>query len=89
MAKFNMVEFLVPWIGDIAATGITQATARQLTKTQRFLCTGQGRIMQAITDEWRLAPSALELECFYREVDDIIQASKTLEARLDKLETSK
>lgn len=89
MAEFDAAELLAPWIGDIAAEGVTRAVARRLTETLRLLRTGQGRVTQAITDEWRLAPSALELAWFCSEVDDVTRAGENLAARLEKLEASR
>ncbi|MFT4465642.1 MAG: SCP2 domain-containing protein [Sodalis sp. (in: enterobacteria)] len=89
MAEFDAAELLAPWVGDIAAEGVTQAVARRLTEARRLLRTGQGRMTQAITDEWRLTPSALELAWFCGEVDDVTRASENLAARLDKLEASR
>lgn len=89
MAEFDAAELLAPWVGDIAAEGVTQAVARRLTEARRLLRTGQGRVAQAMTDEWRLAPSALELAWFCDEVDDVTRAGENLVARLDKLEASR
>ncbi|WP_244267216.1 ubiquinone biosynthesis accessory factor UbiJ [Sodalis-like endosymbiont of Proechinophthirus fluctus] len=86
MAEFDAAELLAPLVGDIAAEGATQAVACRLTEAQRLFRTGYGRVTQAITDEWRLVPSALELAWFCGEVDDVTRACENLAARLDKLE---
>lgn len=88
MAKFDAAELLAPWIGDIAAEGITHSLRRLLSDTLQFLRTGQVWATQVITDEWRLTPSTLELAWFCSEVDDIIRVSKILADRLEKLEAS-
>ncbi|BAE73385.1 SCP-2 sterol transfer family protein [Sodalis glossinidius str. 'morsitans'] len=89
MAEFDGAELLAPWIGDIAAESVSRTVARWLTSTPRLLRTGQGRVMQAITDEWRLAPSALEQAWFCGEVDEVTRAGENLAARLEKLEASR
>lgn len=89
MAEFNMVEHLTPWIGDIAAEFITRAVKRWLTASRRFLRTEQGILKQAITDEWCLVPSTLELAWFYGEVNDVTRAYENLAVRLDMLEVSR
>lgn len=88
-AEFDAAELLSPLVGDIAAEGVTQAVARRLTKARRLLRTGHGWVTQAITDEWRLATSALELKWFCDEVDDVTWAGENLAARLDVLEANK
>ncbi|WP_074012312.1 SCP2 domain-containing protein [Candidatus Sodalis sp. SoCistrobi] len=89
MAEFDGAELLAPWLGDIAAESVSRTVARRLTSTLRLLRTGQGRVTQAITDEWRLAPSALEQAWFCGEVDEITRAGEDLAARLEKWEASR
>ncbi|RLR17939.1 SCP2 domain-containing protein [Sodalis-like symbiont of Bactericera trigonica] len=89
MAEFDGAELLAPWIGDIAAERVSQTVARRVTSTMRLLRTGQGLVAQAITDEWRLAPSALEQAWFCGEVDEVTRGGENLAARLEKLEASR
>ncbi|WP_406702136.1 SCP2 domain-containing protein [Sodalis sp.] len=89
MAEFDAAELLAPLVGDIVAEGVTQSAARQLTKARQLLRIGQGRVVQAMTDEWHLAPSALELAWFFDEVDDVTRFAENLATRLDKLEASR
>ncbi|MGL9773371.1 MAG: ubiquinone biosynthesis protein UbiJ [Sodalis sp. (in: enterobacteria)] len=89
MAEFDGAELLAPWIGDIAAESVSRTVARRLTSTLRLLRTGQGRVTQAITDEWRLAPSALERAWFCSEVNEVTRAGENLAARLEKWEASR
>lgn len=89
MAQFDAADLLSPWFGDIVAEGITQILARRLTEVRRFLQIGQGWVRQAITDEWHLAPSSLELAWFFSEVDDVTRANENLAAVLDKLRISR
>ncbi|OZI14497.1 hypothetical protein CE195_04080 [Sodalis-like symbiont of Philaenus spumarius] len=89
MAEFGGAELLAPWIGDISAESVSRTVERRLTSTLRLLRTGQGRVTQAITDEWCLAPSALEQAWFCSEVDQVTRAGNNLAARLEKLEASR
>lgn len=89
MAQFDAAELLAPWIGDIAAEGVTRLFGRLMHDTLQIFKTGQVRAMQVIIDEWRLSPSALELAWFCSEVNDITRTAKNLAARLEKLEASR
>lgn len=85
MSEWEPAELLAPYIGDIAAQGISQAVAGSF----RFLTAGvkkhQGQLAQALTEEWKLAPGALEAAWFNDEVSAIERQANALEVRLNKL----
>ncbi|MCR3755659.1 MAG: ubiquinone biosynthesis accessory factor UbiJ [Sodalis sp. Psp] len=87
--KFDAAELLVPWVGDIAAEGVTRLLGYLLNNTLQLFRTEQIRVAQVITDEWRLVPAALELTWFCNEVNNVARAGKNLVARLEKLEVSR
>ncbi len=60
-------EWLAPYIGDIAACGITQALERRLLLKAGFMRRQQD-MAEALTEEWRLAPGPLEVVWFNEEV---------------------
>lgn len=86
LAEVDPAEYLAPWLGDIAAQGITQFARRGFTAVRRDLQRKQSYLAQAVTEEWRLAPGALELAWFAEEVDALAGPLAALEARLDQLE---
>lgn len=85
MSEWEPAELLAPYIGDIAAQGISQA----VTGGFRFLTAGvkkhQGQVAQVLTEEWKLAPGALEAAWFTDEVSALERQAHALEARLNKL----
>lgn len=82
-AQWDPTEYLVPYIGDIAA----ETVAQMLGKSHRFLTTQwkqqQRYWAEAITEEWKIAPPPLEVAWFSKEVDAVLQKIDRLSARLD------
>lgn len=85
-AQWDPTEYLVPYIGDIAA----ETVAQMLAKSHRFLTTQwkqqQRYWAEAITEEWKIAPPPLEVAWFSKEVDAVSQKIDRLSARLEQLE---
>lgn len=86
LAELEPAEYLAPWIGDIAAQGISQAARRGLQLVRGNLDRKQSYLGQALTEEWRLAPGGLELAWFAEEVDAAARELAALETRLKQLE---
>lgn len=86
LAELDPAEYLAPWIGDIAAQGISQAARRGLQLVRGNLDRKQSYLGQALTEEWRLAPGSLELAWFAEEVDAAARELAALETRLKQLE---
>ncbi|MFG6078615.1 ubiquinone biosynthesis protein UbiJ [Erwinia sp. OPT-41] len=86
LAELDPAEYLAPWIGDIAAQGISQAARRGLQLVRGNLDRKQSYLGQALTEEWRLAPGGLELALFAEEVDAAARELAALETRLKQLE---
>lgn len=86
LAELDPAEYLSPWIGDIFAQGICQ----MINKGSRFIrCDLQRKqeyLSQALTEEWRVAPGALELASFAEEVDALVRAETDLSSRLARME---
>lgn len=87
-AAFGKEEWLSSWIGNIAAEAIIRAVARRLSETRLFFSASQRLMIHALTDEWRLVPSVLELTWLCSEVGEITRAGINLVARLEKLEAT-
>jgi len=86
LAELDPAEYLAPWIGDIAAQGISQAARRGLQLVRGNLDRKQSYLGQALKEEWRLAPGGLELAWFAEEVDAAARELAALETRLKQLE---
>jgi len=86
LAEFDPAEVLAPWTGDIAAEGI----GKLLRGGARFLQNGFRRqkhyVSEVLTEEWRVAPGALEVAWFAEETAAVERAADALAKRLDKLE---
>lgn len=85
-AEFDPAELLAPFTGDIIAEGL----GKILHKGSHFLgyrmqCQ-QRYLAEVLTEEWRLAPGALEVAWFAEEVAATQHSLIALEQRLDKLE---
>ncbi|MEM6162607.1 SCP2 domain-containing protein [Erwinia sp. P6884] len=86
LAELDPAEYLAPWTGDIIAHGVGQFARRGFSFIRRDLERKQSYLGQALTEEWRVAPGALELAWFAEEVDAVERDFAALEARLNKLE---
>ncbi|RPE01110.1 SCP2 domain-containing protein [Candidatus Pantoea deserta] len=86
LAELDPAEYLAPWIGDIAAQGVSQAAQRALRLFRSEVTRRQDYLGQALTEEWRVAPGALELAWFSEEVDAMERSLNALDARLAQLE---
>lgn len=86
LAEFDPADVLAPWTGDIAAEGI----GKLLRGGARFLQSGFQRqkhyVSEVLTEEWRVAPGALEVAWFAEETAAVERAVDALAKRLDKLE---
>lgn len=86
LAELDPAEYLAPWIGDVPAHGVGQL----LKQAGRFIREDSSRkqryLAETVTEEWRLAPGALEGAWFEDEVAAAAQALVALEARLNALE---
>ncbi|MEX5869217.1 ubiquinone biosynthesis accessory factor UbiJ [Providencia hangzhouensis] len=86
LAIWNPAHYLSPYIGDVAAEGLSKflnkgaCLASHLVKRQKMY------IKDAIIEEWKMAPSQLELAHFSDEVEQVENSMSTLELRLSQLE---
>ncbi len=89
MAELDPAEMLAPYLGDIVAEGLTQQVRAHACGLRRRLSEHRVQLGQAVSEEWRLSPSALEMAWFIDEVDVMDRAGTILAARLEKLEQSR
>ncbi|KMV72887.1 membrane protein [bacteria symbiont BFo1 of Frankliniella occidentalis] len=86
LAELDPAEYLAPWIGDIAAEGLTKFARRGFNALRRDVERKQSYLGQTLTEEWRLAPGKLELAWFSEEVDALTRSLDALDARIHQLE---
>ncbi|MDU2939649.1 ubiquinone biosynthesis protein UbiJ [Superficieibacter sp. BNK-5] len=86
LAEFDLAELLAPWTGDIAAEGVSRFLRRGATFLNRSVQRQQRYVADALTEEWRLAPGALEVAWFAEEVAAVERSATNLTTRLEKLE---
>ncbi|MEW7313127.1 SCP2 domain-containing protein [Buttiauxella gaviniae] len=86
LAEFDPAELLAPYIGDIAAEGISKFIRGGSKLFKKGFARNQQYLSEAITEEWKMAPGALEVAWFAEETAAVERKVDALIARLDKLE---
>jgi ubiquinone biosynthesis accessory factor UbiJ len=86
LAEFDPAELLAPYTGDIAAEGVSKVLRGGAKFLQQGFARQQHYVAEAVTEEWRLAPGALELAWFAEETMAVERAVDALTKRLEKLE---
>lgn len=86
LAEWDPAEWLAPYVGDIAAQGVSQIVGKGLGLLKSGLQSQQRYVAETLTEEWRMAPGPLEVVWFNEEVDATLRSVDALIARLDKLE---
>ncbi|WP_437890024.1 ubiquinone biosynthesis protein UbiJ [Phytobacter sp. V91] len=86
LAEFDVAELLAPYTGDVAAEGIGKSLRIGASVVQNGFKRQQRYVAEAITEEWRLAPGALEVAWFVEETAATERETDTLFKRLEKLE---
>ncbi|MBS1204812.1 MAG: hypothetical protein H6R25_1711 [Proteobacteria bacterium] len=86
LAEFDPAEVLAPWMGDIAAEGISKFLRGGARLLRHGVQRQQRYVAEALTEEWRVAPGALEVAWFVEEMAAVERATEALAQRLDKLE---
>ncbi|WP_431622360.1 ubiquinone biosynthesis protein UbiJ [Enterobacter hormaechei] len=85
-AEFDPAELLAPYIGDIAAEGISKTLRTGSTFLRKGLLRQQRYAAEVLTEEWRMAPGPLEVAWFAEETTAVERAVDALTKRLEKLE---
>lgn len=86
LAEFDPAELLAPYIGDIAAEGISKAIHSGTSFLRKGVQRQQRYVAEVMTEEWRLAPGSLEVAWFAEETAAVARAVDALTTRLEKLE---
>lgn len=86
LAEFDPAELLAPYTGDIAAEGVSKLLRGGAKFLQHGLARQQRYVAETLTEEWRLAPGALEVAWFAEETAEVERELAALTKRLEKLE---
>ena len=86
LAEFDPAELLAPYTGDIAAEGVSKLLRGGAKFVQHGLARQQRYVAETLTEEWRLAPGALEIAWFAEETMAVERELAALTKRLEKLE---
>ncbi|MEL4016675.1 ubiquinone biosynthesis protein UbiJ [Dryocola clanedunensis] len=86
LAEFDPAELFAPYIGDVAAEGISKFFRGGSRLLKKGFSRNQQYLAEAITEEWRMAPGPLEVAWFAEETAAVERAVDALSARLDRLE---
>ncbi len=86
LAEFDVAELLAPYTGDVAAEGIGKTLRAGASVIQHGFKRQQRYVAEVVTEEWRLAPGALEVAWFAEETAAVERAADALIKRMDKLE---
>ncbi|MGZ0722974.1 ubiquinone biosynthesis protein UbiJ [Kluyvera cryocrescens] len=86
LAEFDPAELLAPYTGDIAAEGVSKFLRGGTKFLQQGLARQQRYVAETLTEEWRLAPGALEIAWFAEETMAVERELAALTKRLEKLE---
>ncbi|KMV29384.1 SCP2 domain-containing protein [Photobacterium swingsii] len=83
--KPDVEEKLSQYTGDVVAHTLVQGAKTGLSFVQRGIARRQRDLAEVITEEWKLAPQALEIAYFADQVDDVKTDVARLEARINQL----
>ena len=83
--KPDIEEWLSRITGDVVAHNLVQSASGLRKFAKRRAEKHTNHLAQVITEEWRLAPSSLEVAHFCDQVDDVASWTARVEAKLNKL----
>ncbi|WP_312984509.1 SCP2 domain-containing protein [Atlantibacter sp.] len=86
LAEFDPAELLAPYIGDIAAEGLGKFLRTGARFVKKGVERNQRYLAEAVTEEWRMAPSPLEVAWFAEETEALARSLDALIGRLETLE---
>lgn len=88
LAIWNPAHYLSPYIGDVAAEGLSKVLHKGASLASHLVKRQKIYIKDTLIEEWKMAPSQLELAYFSDEVAQISGSMSELEQRLRQLEES-
>ncbi|HGN1706810.1 TPA: SCP2 domain-containing protein [Providencia rettgeri] len=86
LAIWNPAHYLSPYIGDVAAEGLSKLLNKGACFASNIVKRQKNYVKDALIEEWKMAPSQLELAHFSDEVEQVESSMSALEQRLSQLE---
>ncbi|MDC9598030.1 ubiquinone biosynthesis protein UbiJ [Xenorhabdus anantnagensis] len=86
MSEWDPAHYLSPYVGDIAAEGISRMMKKSFELASNTIARKKTYFAESLTEEWKMAPSALEVAYFNEEVNAVANKIDQLEKRLAALE---
>lgn len=86
MAIWDPAHYLSPYLGDVAAQGLSQVFKKGAGLVSRLVAQQKTYIKDTLLEEWKMAPNPLELAYFSDEIEQVSDSLDELEKRLSKLE---
>lgn len=86
MAIWDPAHYLSPYLGDVAAQGLSQVFRKGAGLVSRLVAQQKTYIKDTLLEEWKMAPNQLELAYFSDEIEQVSDSLDELEKRLSKLE---
>ncbi|MGL4381970.1 MAG: ubiquinone biosynthesis accessory factor UbiJ [Vibrio sp.] len=81
----DIEEWLSRMIGDVLAHSLVHGVKNLADSLQQQMSQSQHHLAQVLTEEWRVAPPALEIAHFCDQVDELTSHTARLEARISQL----
>ncbi|MBI6549811.1 ubiquinone biosynthesis protein UbiJ [Xenorhabdus lircayensis] len=86
MSEWDPAHYLSPYVGDIVAEGISRIMKKCLKLASNTIARKKTYFIESLTEEWKMAPSALEVAYFSEEVNAVANKITQIEKRLAALE---
>ncbi|MDX7988539.1 SCP2 domain-containing protein [Xenorhabdus sp. 12] len=86
MSEWDPAYYLSPYVGDIAAESISRVIKKGIKFASNTIAKKKNDFFESLTEEWKMAPGALEGAHFSEEVDAIANDVNQIEKRLAALE---
>ncbi|MBD2796545.1 SCP2 domain-containing protein [Xenorhabdus sp. 18] len=86
MSEWDPAHHLSPYVGDIVAEGLSRMMKKGFAFAGNTLARKKTYFTESLTEEWNLAPGALEVAYFSDEVNAVANQVNQLEKRLAALE---
>ncbi|MBD2791123.1 ubiquinone biosynthesis protein UbiJ [Xenorhabdus szentirmaii] len=86
MSEWDPAHYLSPYVGDIAAEGISRVMQKSFRFVSHAIAKKKSDFVESLTEEWKMAPNALEVAYFSEEVDAVANKMAQIEKRLEALE---
>ncbi|PHM73350.1 ubiquinone biosynthesis protein UbiJ [Xenorhabdus kozodoii] len=86
MSEWDPAHYLSPYVGDIVAEGANRMIKKGFEFASNAIAKKKTYFIESLTEEWKMAPSALEVAYFSEEINAVARQINQLEKRLSSLE---